>query len=162
MGDSIQTLVNRLNQLHEGWKVQCQLIALGQEAVPFLVDFLLAQPSMFPQPRCWAAEALATSGGDQALEGLCNVLSIHDVTRADPVIPSPKKPSVTVPQNSLSGWETDGLSLLCYRLSNSMRCQERRMPWRTSTLMRPSRSLSITWKMILFASGWPRLSSLSG
>jgi HEAT repeat protein len=86
MGDNIQTLVNRLNRLHEGWKVQCQLIALGQEAIPFLVDFLLAPPSMFPQPRCWAAEALAIIGGDQALEGLCKVLNIHDVSGADPVI----------------------------------------------------------------------------
>jgi HEAT repeat protein len=86
MGNNVQALVNRLNQLHEGWKIQCQLIALGQEAVPALVEFLLSPPSMFPQPRCWAAEALGIIGGDQALEGLCKVFSIHDVTGADPVI----------------------------------------------------------------------------
>ncbi|MGH8065672.1 MAG: HEAT repeat domain-containing protein [Candidatus Entotheonellia bacterium] len=86
MGDNVRALVNRLNQLHEGWKVQCQLIALGQTAVAPLVEFLLSPPSMFPQPRCWAAEALGIIGGDQTLEGLCKVLGIHDVTEADPVI----------------------------------------------------------------------------
>jgi HEAT repeat protein len=86
MGDNVQALVSRLNALHEGWKVQCELIAHGQEAVAPLVDFLLSPPSMFPQPRCLAAEALGMIGGEQALQGLCRVLSIHDVTAADPVI----------------------------------------------------------------------------
>lgn len=82
----MQALVNRLNALHEGWKVQCELIVHGQEAVAPLVDFLLSPPSMFPQPRCLAAEALGIIGGEQALEGLCRLLSLHDVTEADPVI----------------------------------------------------------------------------
>ncbi len=86
MGSDVQALVNRLNQLHEGWKVQCELIARGQEAVAPLVQFLLSPSSIFAQPRCWAAEALGIIGGDQALEGLCKVLSYHDVIAADPVV----------------------------------------------------------------------------
>jgi HEAT repeat protein len=86
MGSDVQALVNRLNQLHDGWKVQCELIALGQEAVMPLVQLLLSPPSIFPQPRCWAAEALGIIGGNQAVEGLCRVLSYHDVTGADPVV----------------------------------------------------------------------------
>jgi HEAT repeat protein len=85
-GSDVRALVNRLNQLHEGWKVQCELIALGQEAVVPLVRLLLSPPSIFPQLRRWAAEALGIIGGDQALEGLCKVLSYHDVIAADPVV----------------------------------------------------------------------------
>lgn len=85
MEDNVQALVNRLNQLHAGWQVQCELIACGQEAVGPLVEFLLAPPAIVPHPRCWAAEALGTIGGEQALAALCQVLSIHEVTEADPV-----------------------------------------------------------------------------
>lgn len=72
MGVDVETLVNQLNHLHEGWKAQLQLIELGREAVEPLVRFLLSPPSILAQPRCWAAaRALASLEVDAAIP-LCS------------------------------------------------------------------------------------------
>ncbi len=77
-------LVKALDDLRQNLDAQIQLILMGEEAVEPLVEFLLSAPTLHPQPRCLAAEALGAIGGERASDGLIRVLSVNDVTDRDP------------------------------------------------------------------------------
>jgi HEAT repeat protein len=79
-------LVQALDDLRHNLDAQLQLIMLGEEAVEPLVEFLLSAPALHPEPRCLAAEALGTIGGERAIEGLIRALTVNDVRARDPSI----------------------------------------------------------------------------
>jgi HEAT repeat protein len=81
----MQALVGRLNNLHEIFRVQGEILAHGQECVEPLSGLLLSEPSSFPEPRVAAAECLAAIGGDKAIAALIRVLDYHNLDRLGPV-----------------------------------------------------------------------------
>jgi HEAT repeat protein len=71
-------LVDALDDLARGDHVQALLILRGREAIAPLARFLLRGPSLHPQPRMRAAEALAAIGGDDAIAALVHGLTVGD------------------------------------------------------------------------------------
>lgn len=59
----IQTLVARLNNLYEIFRVQAEILSHGEEIVKPLAGLLFSEPSTFPEPRVAAAECLGIMGG---------------------------------------------------------------------------------------------------
>jgi len=85
-GDTeLRALVGRLNNLHEIFRVQGEILAHGEEAVEPLAALLLSEPSSFPEPRVAAAECLGAIGTETAVEALIRVLDYHDLTALGPV-----------------------------------------------------------------------------
>jgi hypothetical protein len=66
----IQALVARLNNLHEIFRVQAEILSHDEEVVEPLTALLLSEPSTFPEPRVAAAECLGAIGGDKAIAAL--------------------------------------------------------------------------------------------
>ena len=83
--DEAQALVARLNNLHEIFRVQGEILAYGEETVEPLAELLLSPPSTFSEPRVAAAECLGAIGGDQAVDALIRVLDYHDLETLGPV-----------------------------------------------------------------------------
>jgi len=83
--DEAQALVARLNNLHEIFRVQGEILAYGEETVEPLAELLLSPPSTFSEPRVAAAECLGAIGGDKAVDALIRVLDYHDVETLGPV-----------------------------------------------------------------------------
>lgn len=83
---NLRGLVKGLDDLNRNRQAQLALIMQGEAAVEPLIQFLLGPPSLHPEPRCLAAEALRIIGGDRAIEGLIQGLTVNDVSGADPVI----------------------------------------------------------------------------
>ena len=81
----VQALVGRLSNLHEIFRVQCEILAHGEECVEPLAALLLSEPSGFPEPRVAAAECLGAIGGDKAIAALIRVLDYHDLKILGPV-----------------------------------------------------------------------------
>ncbi len=81
----IRELVGRLNNLHEIFRVQGEILSWGEETIEPLTELLLSPPSTFPEPRVAAAECLGTMGGDKAIDALIRVLDYHDVLGLGPV-----------------------------------------------------------------------------
>lgn len=79
-------LVKALDDLRQNLDAQLQLIMMGKDAVDPLVEFLLSAPTLHPQPRCLAAEALGAIGGQKAIDGLIRALTINNVSDRDPNI----------------------------------------------------------------------------
>jgi HEAT repeat protein len=80
-----RALIGRLNNLHEIFRVQGEILSHGEDIVEPLAAFLLSEPSTFPEPRVAAAECLGAIGGDQAVEALILVLDHHDLQQLRPV-----------------------------------------------------------------------------
>jgi HEAT repeat protein len=83
--DEAQALVARLNNLHEIFRVQGEILAYGEETVEPLAELLLSPPSTFSEPRVAAAECLGAIGGDKAVDALIRVLDYRDVETLGPV-----------------------------------------------------------------------------
>jgi hypothetical protein len=83
---NLRGLVKGLDDLYRNRQVQLLLIMQGEVAVEPLIEFLLGPPSLHAEPRCLAAEALGIIGGDRAIEGLIQALTVNDVSSAGPVI----------------------------------------------------------------------------
>lgn len=81
----LRALVGRLNNLHEIFRVQGEILARGEECVEPLATLLLSEPSGFPEPRVAAAECLGAIGGDNAIAALIRVLDHHDLNTLGPV-----------------------------------------------------------------------------
>lgn len=79
-------LVKALDDLRQNLDAQIHLIMAGEEAVEPLVEFLLSAPTLHPQPRCLAAEALGAIGGQRAIDGLIRALTVNDVSDRAPII----------------------------------------------------------------------------
>jgi HEAT repeat protein len=72
-------LVHGLDDLQRGLEFQLRLICLGEAAVEPLGGFLLGPPSLHPQPRMLAAEALGAIGGPAATEVLITALGVGNL-----------------------------------------------------------------------------------
>jgi HEAT repeat protein len=83
---NLRGLVKGLDDLYRNRQVQLLLILQGEAAVEPLIEFLLGPPSLHAEPRCLAAEALGVIGGDRAVEGLIQALTVNDVSTSDPAI----------------------------------------------------------------------------
>ena len=83
--DEAQALVARLNNLHDIFRVQGEILAYGQETVEPLAELLLSPPSTFSEPRVAAAECLGAIGGDKAVDALIRVLDYYDLETLGPV-----------------------------------------------------------------------------
>jgi HEAT repeat protein len=81
----IWALVARLNNLHEIFRVQGEILVHGQAAVEPLVALLLSPPSTFPQPRVAAAECLGAIGSETAIDALIRVLDYNNLQALGPV-----------------------------------------------------------------------------
>lgn len=81
----LRALVGRLNNVHEIFRIQCEILARGEETVESLAALLLSEPSGFPEPRVAAAECLGAIGTETAVEALIRVLYYHDLTALGPV-----------------------------------------------------------------------------
>jgi MFS family permease/HEAT repeat protein len=81
----LHSLVARLNNLGEIFRVQGEILAVGRAAVPALAAFLAGPPSVFGQPRVAAAECLGIIGGAQALAALLAEVERDHTAIADPV-----------------------------------------------------------------------------
>jgi HEAT repeat protein len=81
----VRALVGRLNNLHEIFRVQAEILSRGEEIVEPLVALLLSEPSTFPEPRVAAAECLGAIGGDKAVDALIRVLDYYDLKILGPV-----------------------------------------------------------------------------
>ena len=81
----IQALVARLNNLHEIFRVQAEILACGEATVEPLAELLLSPPSGFSEPRVAAAECLGAMGGDTAVDALIRVLDYYDLEALGPV-----------------------------------------------------------------------------
>ncbi len=81
-----EQLVFSLEDLHRGWEVQLLLIAMGEVAVEPLAQFLLGPPSLHPQPRVLAAEALSAIGGLRATQALISALLAGDLATLSDVL----------------------------------------------------------------------------
>jgi HEAT repeat protein len=81
----IQALVARLNNLHEIFRVQTEILSCGEATVEPLAQLLLSAPSGFPEPRVAAAECLGAIGGDKAVDALIRVLDYYDLEILGPV-----------------------------------------------------------------------------
>jgi HEAT repeat protein len=84
--EEIERLVEGLNNLGSNISALIEVIKYGRLAVKPLVDFLLSPPSIFSEPRCLAAEALGIIGGEEAVEGLIQVLDLCDLDLLDPQV----------------------------------------------------------------------------
>jgi HEAT repeat protein len=80
-----RALVGRLNNLHEIFRVQMEILSYGEQIVEPLAALLLSEPSTFPEPRVAAAECLGAIGGDKAVDALIRVLDYYDLARMGPV-----------------------------------------------------------------------------
>ncbi len=89
--EKLTELVAQLNDLSVNDRIFLQILPFGQNAVPALVELLLSKPSVHPQPRCLAAEALGILGGPAAVQGLIEVLSHHPLEQLDPVVAMAEK-----------------------------------------------------------------------
>ncbi len=71
---------------HPVWcyKIQLELISLGDAAVNPIISFLLSGPTNEHEPRCLAAETLAIIGGEDAIGGLVTAL-LKPLDVSDPV-----------------------------------------------------------------------------
>ena len=58
----LRVLVGRLNNLHEIFRVQGEILTYGEEAVEPLAALLVSEPSGFSEPRVAAAECLGAIG----------------------------------------------------------------------------------------------------
>lgn len=81
----VWALVARLNNLHEIFRVQGEILFHGAMAVEPLAALLLSPPSPFPQPRVAAAECLGIIGGERAIDALIRVLDYTDLRAIGPV-----------------------------------------------------------------------------
>ena len=84
-------LVTQLNDLSINERVFLEILPSGQAAVPLLVELLLSKPSLHPQPRCLAAEALGILGGPAAVQGLIEVLTCNGMDNLEPVLAMSEK-----------------------------------------------------------------------
>jgi HEAT repeat protein len=84
--EEIEKLVEGLNNLANNAHVLLEVIKCGKKAVKPLVELLLSPPSIFSEPRCLAAEALGMIGGEEATEGLIQVLDLCDLDLLDPQV----------------------------------------------------------------------------
>lgn len=82
----IERLVERLNNLGSNISALLKVIKYGKVAVKPLIGLLLSPPSIFSEPRCLAAEALEIIGGEEAVEGLIQVLDLCDLDLLDPQV----------------------------------------------------------------------------
>lgn len=78
-------LVARLQNLHEIFRVQGEILCHGEEAVEPLAALLLSPSSPLPQPRVAAAECLGVIGAVRAIDALIRVLDYHDLQSLGPV-----------------------------------------------------------------------------
>jgi HEAT repeat protein len=83
---TVEVLVRGLDDLARGPAAQALLIALGERAIEPLGRFLLAGPSLHPQPRMLAAEALGCIGGPRASRALLEALLAGDPRTLPPVL----------------------------------------------------------------------------
>ncbi|HXF75916.1 MAG TPA: hypothetical protein VNN13_07465, partial [Methylomirabilota bacterium] len=81
----LRALVGRLNNLHEIFRVQGEILACGEAAVEPLAALLLSGPSPFPEPRVAAAECLGAIGSEAAVAALIQVLDHYDLCALGPV-----------------------------------------------------------------------------
>jgi HEAT repeat protein len=81
----VRALVGRLNNLHEIFRVQAEILSYGEEIVEPLAALLLSEPSTLPEPRVAAAECLGAIGGDKAVNALIRVLDCYDLRNLGPV-----------------------------------------------------------------------------
>jgi HEAT repeat protein len=81
----LRALVGRLNNLHEIFRVQGEILSYGEEAVEPLAALLLSEPSGFPEPRVAAAECLGAIGSETAIAALIQILDRHDLESLGPV-----------------------------------------------------------------------------
>ncbi len=84
--NEIEKSVERLNNLGSNMSALIEVLKHGKAAVRPLVGFLLSPPSIFSEPRCLAAEALGIIGGNEAVEGLIQVLDLYDLESLDPQV----------------------------------------------------------------------------
>ncbi len=84
-------LVAQLNDLSINERVFLEILPFGQAAVPLLVELLLSKPSLHPQTRCLAAEALGILGGPDAVQGLIEVLTCNRLENLEPVLAMSEK-----------------------------------------------------------------------
>jgi HEAT repeat protein len=80
-----RALVGRLNNLHEIFRVQGEILSYGEQMVEPLAALLLSEPSTFPEPRVAAAECLGAIGGEKAVNVLIRVLDCYDLATLGPV-----------------------------------------------------------------------------
>jgi HEAT repeat protein len=80
-----RALVGRLNNLHEIFRVQGEILSYGEQMVEPLAALLLSEPSTFAEPRVAAAECLGAIGGDKAVDALIRVLDYYDLEALGPV-----------------------------------------------------------------------------
>jgi HEAT repeat protein len=83
--DEVLALVARLNNLHEIFRVQGEILTYGEETVEPLAELLLSAPSTFSEPRVAAAECLGAIGGDTAVDALIRVLDRYSLNSLGPV-----------------------------------------------------------------------------
>ena len=81
----IQTPVAKLNNLHEIFRGQGEILSCGKEAVEPLATLLLSEPSTFPEPRVAAAECWGVIGRDRAVHALIRVLDYYVLPGLAPV-----------------------------------------------------------------------------
>jgi HEAT repeat protein len=81
----VWALVARLQNLHEIFRAQGEILCHGEEAVEPLAAMLLSSPSTFPQPRVAAAECLGVIGDARAIDALIRVLDHYDLQSLGPV-----------------------------------------------------------------------------
>jgi len=79
------TIVYGLDSTILRYKIQRELIALGNFSVKPLISFLMADTTFEHEPRCLAAEALGIIGGEEATEGLISAL-LRPFDAKDPVL----------------------------------------------------------------------------
>jgi len=81
----LRALVARLNNLHEIFRVQGEILCYGEAAVEALADLLLSEAPAFPEARVAAAECLGAIGSETAVAALIQVLDYNDIERLGPV-----------------------------------------------------------------------------
>jgi HEAT repeat protein len=84
--EEIERLVEGLNNLGSNVSALLEVIKCGKLAVKPLIGLLLTPPSIFSEPRCLAAEALGIIGGEEAIEGLIQVLDLCHRDLIDPQV----------------------------------------------------------------------------
>lgn len=84
--EEIENLIEGFNDLRSNMSALLEVIRCGKRAVKPLIGLLLSPPSVFPEPRCLAADALGMIGGEEAVEGLIHVLDLCDLDLLEPQI----------------------------------------------------------------------------
>lgn len=85
--DEIHAWVGRLQNLHEIFLVQGQILAIGPDAVPALREFLeRTAPSVCPEPRAAAVECLGAFGSEPARTALIGLLEEDSRRLVDPAV----------------------------------------------------------------------------